>query len=601
MRTYKSTRDLDDPYGTGTPVSKSKGGSGSSKGTRKGTNKADKQTGKYNGINSQQPTQNGIQKPPVNKFSNENGSYNASNDMPKSSTKINRLKGSGHGRPEDEVLGTVGRDGDGHLKRTIGNYDLDKMELLKTNVIKKASANVISRKKVATQIKEVDRKDVPEKPVSNLVGKVKGILVKSRRDGSRDRKSESRPVEKVQSESRKRQVTRETDVPRNSLEIDLRFAKDIYDEHPREKQTSPKFPKQTNRIFTGDTDFSSSSGRSASPLGSNFNVLNNPKVSYNQNRQNSLQSPDIQSPKPVPKCDPDVHLWLRRLGLLEEEKYVQIFAENEIDMEELILLSPEQLNKIGVVAVGAFNKLVRGIEELQQTQSQIDDDSVSFKSNKTWSYGQTATAVDPWALSDKDWDINQNSRSYSATKDWLLKSPRTTVGNGNGEFVSMNGQNFVSDRISSHSSEPAAFDKLLLFERELHSEKIKTVDERKENELKKVEVSGNTRTLRRSNSFSFKPDTSKQPLKAEHERMSRRDIADKERADKESQRQGKVQPRPRSRSLTRRGSVGKVEGKALASSLKTKQRAAMGNPPDLPKGGAVDSSVQQKAHAGNYQ
>lgn len=84
--------------------------------------------------------------------------------------------------------------------------------------------------------------------------------------------------------------------------------------------------------------------------------------------------------KNVPQCNPDVKLWLRRLGLLEEEKYFKIFSENEIDMDELSELTYEQLKEMGIVAIGALNKLLRGIAELKldlKKQKLKGDDPVS--------------------------------------------------------------------------------------------------------------------------------------------------------------------------------------------------------------------------------
>ncbi|XP_019621594.1 PREDICTED: uncharacterized protein LOC109467910 [Branchiostoma belcheri] len=66
-------------------------------------------------------------------------------------------------------------------------------------------------------------------------------------------------------------------------------------------------------------------------------------------------------------CDPAVAAWLASLNLMEQEKYVRIFAENEIDLEGLRLLSEDQLARMGVTAIGAMNKIMFGVEQLRNS------------------------------------------------------------------------------------------------------------------------------------------------------------------------------------------------------------------------------------------
>ncbi|XP_021360200.1 uncharacterized protein LOC110454806 [Mizuhopecten yessoensis] len=578
LRTYKSTRDLDDPNGIGTPKTKAKE-SGRFKVTKKANDRNETNDIKYSASNcgSKPSNTNSPYKPAGNRLNDEKNSSENNNDMDRFKVKSSARRDLS---PEFECPGNTKQEEDAE-SRTIGNYDWQKMEILKTKVIKKASANVITRKKSAVKSKDKiseNRKVPSENVLSNTLGRGKNTPVKSRRENSRERKRESVNVETLQKQSHKQQTkTLETQAPRNSLELES----DVNQKEPH-RLTSPKFPKQTNRIFVGDDD----SG-SRSPLGTDSPTI--PK--YNTDSQ-SL----VTSEKQSPKCDPDVHLWLRRLGLLEEEKYVQIFAKNEIDMEELVLLSPKHLNKLGVVAVGAFNKIVRGIEELQQKPSWTDDTAMSVKSNKTWSHWEITTAEHCPSVSENDWDPSQESHPLSPTP-WQNKSMQVPKGVGDGnkllEVRSMNGQDFTSDKMSSHSSESNYFDKIILFEHESHNEKFKPMDEGGgKKETKKLDINGNRRTLCRSNSFHSRSSTSKPPVKREQERTSKKDA--EKNSDKKSS-QGKLPSRPRSRSLSRRGSVSKNDGKAPTSSVTTKQKTAYQQ--DLAKVVTVDASKQQKKSA----
>ncbi|XP_066287041.1 uncharacterized protein [Branchiostoma lanceolatum] len=66
-------------------------------------------------------------------------------------------------------------------------------------------------------------------------------------------------------------------------------------------------------------------------------------------------------------CDPAVAAWLASLNLMEQDKYVKIFADNEIDLEGLRLLSEDQLARMGVTAIGAMNKIMFGVEQLRNS------------------------------------------------------------------------------------------------------------------------------------------------------------------------------------------------------------------------------------------
>ena len=64
-------------------------------------------------------------------------------------------------------------------------------------------------------------------------------------------------------------------------------------------------------------------------------------------------------------CDTEVEFWLRGLGLNEVEQYVEMFADNEIDLLDLEFMSATQLHEMGVTDTEALNTLLNGIRELK--------------------------------------------------------------------------------------------------------------------------------------------------------------------------------------------------------------------------------------------
>jgi hypothetical protein len=101
----------------------------------------------------------------------------------------------------------------------------------------------------------------------------------------------------------------------------------------------------------------------------------------NSQKESSNSSIDIA----LSKCDPHVKDWISGLGLIEEEKYIKLFSENEIDMNEVPQLTALQLNEMGITAFGALNKILRGIKELKQKSKPEKKNSVESSSPKTLS------------------------------------------------------------------------------------------------------------------------------------------------------------------------------------------------------------------------
>ena len=64
-------------------------------------------------------------------------------------------------------------------------------------------------------------------------------------------------------------------------------------------------------------------------------------------------------------CDTEVEFWLRGLGLKDVEEYVNVFAENEIDLLDLEFMSAAQLHDMGVTDSEALHILLNGVRELR--------------------------------------------------------------------------------------------------------------------------------------------------------------------------------------------------------------------------------------------
>ena len=155
------------------------------------------------------------------------------------------------------------------------------------------------------------------------------------------------------------------------------------------KESRKDSPKQTNRINPELIPNSpkSSSGLSAehdrNPVfkdSSSYSLHSSRQIS--QSGVHSRQKDINLSPARV-NCDPSVYMWLRRLALLEEEKYINMFARNEIDLSVLVTLDEKQLEKMGVLALGAMKKLLAGIEELkiQEKKRKAQSETSSSKSS----------------------------------------------------------------------------------------------------------------------------------------------------------------------------------------------------------------------------
>ena len=155
------------------------------------------------------------------------------------------------------------------------------------------------------------------------------------------------------------------------------------------KESRKDSPKQTNRI---NPELIPNSPKSSSGLSAEHdrNPVFKDSSSYSSDSSSQISQSGVHSrqkdinPSPARvKCDPSVYMWLRRLALLEEEKYINMFARNEIDLSVLVTLDEKQLEKMGVLALGAMKKLLAGIEELkiQEKKRKAQSETSSSKSS----------------------------------------------------------------------------------------------------------------------------------------------------------------------------------------------------------------------------
>ena len=67
----------------------------------------------------------------------------------------------------------------------------------------------------------------------------------------------------------------------------------------------------------------------------------------------------------VKECNSEVEFWLHGLGLQDVDKYVKIFADHEIDLLDLEFMTAAQLHDMGVSALGALDKILKGVKDLR--------------------------------------------------------------------------------------------------------------------------------------------------------------------------------------------------------------------------------------------
>lgn len=301
--------------------------------------------------------------------------YNVSDKTSEDTSQV-----SGRKRKEKEHAPTDDRDkrkkqerGGKEVPINMDTFTVDKVSDMKAKVLEKVSSKVIWRKKNS------DIKDGAESETKS------GAVQNDTKSKSVVKKEEASELRVPDSDSSKED--RSKTVKRNDLMAqkgNVKPSRELY------KETKKESPKQTNRI---NPELFSKNTTSLSEMSKvhdgelTFKNFNSHSSYSSQSLQKELLSkPKDSNPSPTRvKCDPSVYMWLRRLALLEEEKYIDMFARNEIDLSILVTLDEKHLEKMGVLALGAMKKLLAGIEELKQKKEMQpvhhDENSVTGKSS----------------------------------------------------------------------------------------------------------------------------------------------------------------------------------------------------------------------------
>lgn len=92
-------------------------------------------------------------------------------------------------------------------------------------------------------------------------------------------------------------------------------------------------------------------------------------------------------------ADCDVVQWIRSLNVKDQSKYIALFAEHEVDMESLKLMSADQLKEMGVTALGTLNKMVHSIGQLNQKATKGTKSPLSVRSKEQRSVATKKGAI----------------------------------------------------------------------------------------------------------------------------------------------------------------------------------------------------------------
>ncbi len=122
-------------------------------------------------------------------------------------------------------------------------------------------------------------------------------------------------------------------------------------------------------------------------------------------------------------CDPEVVAWLQDLKLKDFDRYVKLFAEHEVDMDVLLLITEEQLKEMGIRAVGAYNKILIGLRDLRKKREEeahqrsptmdedMEADSTARKGPFTAVQGTRASALRQTMLEARQ-KVDDNKRPW---------------------------------------------------------------------------------------------------------------------------------------------------------------------------------------------
>lgn len=314
LKTYKNSKDLEDPDKSIT------------KRRRRRNIKDDKPTAASKVNNDEPNLPNELRSKPLNvpsKNASVNSALNSESKIKIANQGTNKVKENNDKRKDTREKNDLNIDSK--------LDEVDRVSALKNKVLRKASTGVIPRN---------------PKPV---VDNAKKSVVLASEGKSLSKKDESNDVE----------------MPPSVKFSDNTRQNNDDENYPKEDRLENKPPASKMR----QTNIKPSQALERSRDNEVFKILSMPS-----NSRTSLKTKDSlnnsthlhEGGDSVSKCDPLVKKWVRSLGLLEEEKYLKLFADNEIDMSELSQLTPLQLNEMGITAFGALNKILRGIKDLKR-------------------------------------------------------------------------------------------------------------------------------------------------------------------------------------------------------------------------------------------
>lgn len=248
------------------------------------------------------------------------------------------------------------------------NTECDKFSILKSKVIEKASAGVIHRKQSKLPL---DSQKLP--PKSQL--------------------ESNKTAFKPQTESKARldsQTNKVDQTKKNNL-LNVKSIENPNKPHSENVSNDEKLTYKPPTSKLKQTNIKPSQALERSRDSEVFKILS---MSSNQRKNASAEdvsfivqksqkeTSDSSTDIALSKCDPHVKAWISGLGLIEEEKYIKLFSENEIDMNEVPQLTALQLNEMGITAFGALNKILRGIKDLRQKSKPEIKNSMESRSSK---------------------------------------------------------------------------------------------------------------------------------------------------------------------------------------------------------------------------
>ena len=162
-----------------------------------------------------------------------------------------------------------------------------------------------------------------------------------------------------------------------------------------------------------------------SGLKAGANLSDNDKGKLGKSVEDSNQTKENKSSGIKPKqntkqvCDVEVRQWLESLRLKEPQKYIDKFAEHEMDMRGIKLLGRNDLREMGIHALGPLNALCLGIEALnKETETEAKKQTPAKKEKKTKvpSVSQGKSAITEMLSPDSS-EVNSDSAAEPNSRE----------------------------------------------------------------------------------------------------------------------------------------------------------------------------------------